>query len=195
MKKIIIETAKKLFIKFGYKTVTMDDIANEICISKKTLYKSYRSKEIIIEEVAWSVKNDLMGRIESVINQGYDPVHENYEIQKLLLDVYKFIPAAARFELMKYYPETYSREIIKQYPKLIGYLSKNIEKGSTMGFYLPDLDAEYTATLTFMLLTASVDNLKSDYGLSRNPETIISFNIRAISTEKGREALELVELL
>ncbi|WP_433763660.1 TetR/AcrR family transcriptional regulator [Flavobacterium ginsenosidimutans] len=195
MRDLIISTAVKLFVKFGYKSVTMDDIANQMCISKKTLYKSYRSKEKLVEEAACSVKDDLFIKIKDILTWNYDPVRENLEIQKLIIGIYKYIPPASRFELMKYYPETYFKEIIKQHPKLIGYLRQNIEKGIVMGFYLSDLDATYCAKLTFMLLTASVDNLKSDYGFSQYPEKIIAYNIRAIATEKGREALIFAEIL
>ena len=50
MKDKIISKASDLFMKLGFKSVTMDDIAGEMCISKKTIYKYFCNKEILIEE-------------------------------------------------------------------------------------------------------------------------------------------------
>jgi len=193
MKDKIIITATKLFIKFGYKSATMDEIANEIGISKKTLYKSYESKEKLVNHVVTSVKNDLFQKIQEMIALNYDPIRENFEIQKFIINIYKDIPVAARLELMKYYPETYCKEISAQHSKLIDYFIQNTQKGVELGFYRKNLDAEYCARLTLMLLTASAGNLKLDQRFCQHPEKVILYNIRALSTNKGDKALLVLE--
>ena len=50
MKEKIIKKATDMFLKLGFKSVTMDDIACEMCISKKTIYKYFHNKEVLIEE-------------------------------------------------------------------------------------------------------------------------------------------------
>ena len=193
MKDKIITAATKLFIKFGYKTVTMEEIAKEIGISKKTLYKTYDSKEKLVSHVASSVKNELFQKIEEMLTRNYDPVRENFEIQKFIIDIYKDIPEAASLELRKYYPETYSKEISVQYAKLIDYFIQNTKKGIELGFYLKNLDVEYCARLTLLLLTASAENLKQNQRFGQYPEKVILYNIRALSTNKGEETLLLLE--
>ena len=49
MKDKIINKATEMFLKLGFKSVTMDDIACEMCISKKTIYKYFQNKEVLIE--------------------------------------------------------------------------------------------------------------------------------------------------
>ena len=50
MKDKIISKAKEMFLKLGFKSITMDDIACEMCISKKTIYKYFSSKEELVSE-------------------------------------------------------------------------------------------------------------------------------------------------
>jgi AcrR family transcriptional regulator len=50
MKEKIITKASEMFLKLGFKSITMDDIAGEMCISKKTIYKYFHNKELLIEE-------------------------------------------------------------------------------------------------------------------------------------------------
>jgi hypothetical protein len=55
MKEKIIAKATQLFLKLGFKSVTMDDIANEMCISKKTIYKSFVENCTLTLESALSI--------------------------------------------------------------------------------------------------------------------------------------------
>ena len=50
MKDKIIAKASEMFLKLGFKSITMDDIAGEMCISKKTIYKYFCNKEVLIQE-------------------------------------------------------------------------------------------------------------------------------------------------
>ena len=71
MKDKIIKRATDMFLKLGFKSVTMDDIACEMCISKKTIYKYFGNKEMLIEEgteVIHQKINDLMERILNILN-------------------------------------------------------------------------------------------------------------------------------
>ena len=64
MKEKIIQKATEMFLKLGFKSVTMDDIACEMCISKKTIYKYFQNKETLIEE--GNVKNFKSSKNEIV---------------------------------------------------------------------------------------------------------------------------------
>ena len=59
MKDKIISKAKEMFLKLGFKSITMDDIACEMCISKKTIYKYFANKDILIEESVLMVHEEV----------------------------------------------------------------------------------------------------------------------------------------
>jgi len=68
MKKRILDKAGEQFLKFGYTRITMDDLASSIGISKKTLYKHFRSKEELIATFIKSLMQEIMKNITNIIH-------------------------------------------------------------------------------------------------------------------------------
>lgn len=64
MKKTILKTSLELFVKHGFKTVTMDEIANELGISKKTIYLHFRSKDELITKTVDYIIDSAMDKKE-----------------------------------------------------------------------------------------------------------------------------------
>ena len=69
MKDKIIAKASNLFIKLGFKSITMDDIACEMCISKKTIYKYFCNKELLIEECTATIHQEIHLVIEDIVSK------------------------------------------------------------------------------------------------------------------------------
>ena len=69
MKEKIIAKASEMFIKLGFKSITMDDIAGEMCISKKTIYKYFCNKELLIEESTKLLHKEVHENIESIVQK------------------------------------------------------------------------------------------------------------------------------
>ena len=82
MKEKIITKATDLFFKLGFKSITMDDLAGDMCISKKTIYKYFANKEVLIAECTDKMHNLYRGMMEDIINKKYNPIEENFEIRK-----------------------------------------------------------------------------------------------------------------
>lgn len=190
MKDKIIEAAEKLFLTVGYKSVTMDAVANEICVSKKTLYKSYDCKAALVEDVVSGIKKKLFERIDNVFNLNFNPIKENYEIQRIIITVFQYAPVFSRAELMKYYPEIYEKYILSQYPKIIDFLTKNMKRGVEYGSFRSDIDVYYCARLNFLLLSSSDQILCPEIKNIEFVKKIIEYNLRAIATNKGVRVLQ-----
>jgi len=77
MKDKIISKASDLFLKLGFKSVTMDDIAGEMCISKKTIYKYFCNKEILIEESTEMVHKTVHEVINTIVAKDHNAIEEN----------------------------------------------------------------------------------------------------------------------
>ncbi len=101
MKEKIISKASEMFLKLGFKSVTMDDIAGEMCISKKTIYKYFCNKELLIEESTAMVHKEIHEIIDTIISKEYNAIEENFEIRKM----FKAIDNSPIFQLKNHYPE------------------------------------------------------------------------------------------
>ena len=89
MKEKIIAKASDLFLKLGFKSVTMDDIAGEMCISKKTIYKYFCNKELLIEESTALVHKEVHQIIDNIVVKNHNAIEENFEIRKMFKEMFK----------------------------------------------------------------------------------------------------------
>ena len=85
MKEKILEKATDMFLNLGFKSVTMDDLANEMGISKKTIYTHFENKTKLVQECTFSLFNQINSGIDCICTTGKNPIEELYEIKKLSL--------------------------------------------------------------------------------------------------------------
>src|SRR6187402_3568135 len=114
MKDKIISKATELFLRLGFKSVTMDDIANEMCISKKTIYKFFCNKEILIEESTEMVHKTIHESIDTVVAKNYNAIQENFEVKKIFKEMFKSGETSPVYQLKKHYPEIYNTVISRE---------------------------------------------------------------------------------
>ena len=74
MKKEIINIASILFLQYGCKNVTMDDIANEMSISKKTIYTYFKNKTDLVRAGVFKIFKDVNSRVSSVQKKTKNPI-------------------------------------------------------------------------------------------------------------------------
>lgn len=111
MKEKIIATAKDLFLKLGFKSITMDDIAGEMCISKKTIYKYFSNKELLIEESVQVLHTEVNNMINDISSQEFNAIQENFEIRRMFDEMFKSTDTSPVYQLKKHYPEVYQKYI------------------------------------------------------------------------------------
>jgi AcrR family transcriptional regulator len=74
----ILSTAQQIFLKTGFSKVTMDELANELGMSKKTLYKHFSSKEDLLKVIMTEFRCGIDDYVNECLN--------NREIDKTLID-------------------------------------------------------------------------------------------------------------
>ena len=188
--------AADLFIENGAKTLTMDDIAKEFGISKKTLYQKYKNKEELIEEVLYYKLVELIERLqfldENIENAVERMICRDEQIEKLSHSNDNILIR----QLLRYYPGIFHKHMLNFSEKFSEVLVHNIEKGRKQGLYRGDFDAEIYAKIFFQLVM-SYDS--SPYIDSKvidrehyNRQALIMY-INSITTAKGREVLESIQ--
>jgi AcrR family transcriptional regulator len=183
----IIKGATSLFIENGIKAVTMDDIASNLGISKRTIYENFVDKTDLlkvvltyhIEEKQKSTFNQTEGKsvVETLrfLLQHIDKIADNYKD-------FRFVQ-----ELKKYYPELH-KEIIDEYVKEgIEKLSKFIEQGQVEGIFLEAVSPEIAS----FMLQEQVQQFSQPEKFPSRVEALVLFKhiiitfFRGLGTEKG----------
>ncbi|NRA48435.1 MAG: TetR/AcrR family transcriptional regulator, partial [Phaeodactylibacter sp.] len=103
MKKDIIKTAFELFLRYGIKSVTMDDIAREMGMSKKTLYQYVPNKADLIDQIFQAHIDDEQCMTEEIRSTSSDALEEMLKIGQYVVQKLRSVSPAAVYDLRKYY--------------------------------------------------------------------------------------------
>lgn len=85
MKEQILNKATDMFLTLGFKSVTMDDIANEMGISKKTIYQHFSNKDSLVKAVTTNLFEDISCGIDQIILANKNPIEELFAIKDFVL--------------------------------------------------------------------------------------------------------------
>lgn len=141
----ILNASIELFSQYGFKTITMDDIARRAGISKKTLYQHFANKhEVVNESVMW-YKNQTTENCVNALSGAENAVEAMVKILAYIDTVNQRINPMALFELQRFFPEAYQkfRELLMD--RDVAMIRENILQGIKEGFYRESLDADLMA--------------------------------------------------
>lgn len=190
MKEKIIRKASDMFLKLGFKSVTMDDIAGEMCISKKTIYKYFCNKEILIEETTAKIHVDVHEKIDTIVAKNYNAIKENFEIRKMFKELFKSYDTSPIYQLKKHYPGIYEKIITEEVHACGVYFEQNVLKGIREGLYRENLNVKTAVQFYYTLIFSINENTMSEREAQELELHALEYHTRAIATEKGIAELE-----
>ena len=190
MKEKIINKAKDMFLRLGFKSITMDDIAGEMCISKKTIYKYFANKELLIHESTQLLHKEVHEIITEIISRDYNAIEENFQIRKMFADMFKSTDTSPIYQLKKHYPEVYEKALEYQVQECESCFKQNIEKGIDQGLYRADINIDVYVKLYYALIFTINENTRSEREAAALEMEALEYHTRAMATEKGIAELE-----
>jgi AcrR family transcriptional regulator len=190
MKEKIMSKASDLFMKLGFKSVTMDDIAGEMCISKKTIYKFFSNKEILIEEITDKIHSEIHEIIDQIVAQNYNAIEENYQIRKMFKEMFKAADTSPVYQLKKHYPSIFEKVMAKEMNECNTLFKNNIEKGIAQGLYRKEIPVETFVKFYYNLIFTIKEQTVSEREGQELELQILEYHTRAIATSAGIAELE-----
>ncbi|CCH56626.1 transcriptional regulator, TetR family [Fibrisoma limi BUZ 3] len=188
MKERILAEAEQLFWKYGVRSVTMEDIARRLGISKKTIYQHFSDKEEILQQVIAGNINESETKAECLTTHATNPVEEILMVLDMmrkksvkvnpnfLIDIQRHYPDA--FALYKQHKEQYIRRSILE----------NIQKGIDQGLYRSDINPSILARLRVEQIEWAFNNdffPTDEYDMLEVQHELMHHFVRGILTEKG----------
>lgn len=193
MKENIIITAENLFIRFGFKRVTMDDIAREMAISKKTIYQFFKDKnEIVCSATEYHLQKEC-SEIKHLEEQSENVIEYLVKLSKQMRGHIKVVHPGAIEDLKKHFPEGW--EIFIRYKKevFLESLEKTLKRGVEEGYFRPDIHTKVLAVMRMEQIQMSWDeNIfpRAQYDCMEVQMQMLRHFIAGILTEKGRDLLK-----
>ena len=190
MKEQIISKSKDMFLKLGFKSVTMDDIASEIGISKKTIYKYFSNKDALIEDTIELAHKEVQEIIAKIDEQGLNAIEENFEMKRMFKELFKGADTSPLYQIKKHYPEIYEKILVVQIDILTICFRKNIIKGIKEGLYREDVAIDDYVKFYQILIF----NINKTIILEKDSHILehkaLEYHIRAMATLAGIIELE-----
>ena len=190
MKDRILQKSTDMFLRLGFKSITMDDIACEMCISKKTIYKYFANKDILIEESVQMVHKEVHQTITKIVSQNFNAIEENFEIRRMFKEMFKSVESSPIYQLKKHYPEIYEKVLSMQVSICEECFQDNIIKGINEGLYRKDLDIENYVKFYYTLIFSINENTMLEKDAQELELKALEYHIRAMATLAGIVELE-----
>lgn len=189
LKERIIATATEAFTSNGIKSITMDDIANRLGISKRTLYEVFADKESLLKDCILKVQTERDRYLQGVYEQSHNVLEVILAVFQKSIEIFHSTNKRF-FEDMKKYPKVY--EMMKN--------SRDSDSEKTMSFFKSGVEqgifrGDINFAIVNLLVREQFDLLLNteickEYPFIEVYESIMFTYIRGIATEKGARVLE-----
>jgi len=180
-------------MKYGIKSITMDDVAHELGISKKTLYQFVSDKDDLVGKF---IDFEIEARQEQICKcfaDRYNAIEELFEISLFMNKMIRTQNPATEHDLMKYYPHHYQKTVNVRRERIYQYILFNLKKGKEEALYRQEMDEEVIAKLYL----SRIENIHSNELFTVEEFTsvklfteMITYHVRGIATPKGIKVLE-----
>lgn len=189
----IITKAHELFLRYGIRSVSMNEIAAHLGISKKTIYQFYTDKEALVEGVVDIELNKNENKCISQYNNCKNAIHEIFLAMEMTQEIFLHLNPSVLNDLEKYHPTAYKK--VTEYKNSFIYdnLFQNIERGKKEELYRPELNSDVIAKFRlasiFLLFNTEIFP-QNEYNISIIFEEITDNYLYGLATPKGQKYIQ-----
>ncbi len=193
MQERIASKAEELFLRYGIRSISMDEIASQLGISKKTIYQFYADKDALVQNVIETILTNNECACRNTTDISENPVHEFFVALGIIQDLLGAMNPAFIYDIQKYHPLAYKRLTNYQQQFLLGVVVNNLEEGRKLLLYRDDFDidilARFRFTSIFMLFDAEMSAAMGKHKLTTIMEEITIHFLYGIATPKGQKLI------
>jgi AcrR family transcriptional regulator len=193
VKKEILDKIGCLFFRYGIKSVSMDDIARELGMSKKTLYIHFKDKRDVVDKVISQDECVMLNNFKERVQRATNAMEECFEIILMVKSRIEDLNPSVEYDLEKYYPDLFKEQKKIKINNMLTFFSANLAKGIEEGVYRNDFDAEilikFHITTIINIDKGGMFTKAEMYNHEIYRQYFISF-MRGIASEKGIYIIE-----
>ena len=181
-----------MFFRYGLKSVTMDDVARELGISKKTLYQFFPTKNDLIQQTILAHTDCEKKIFADLRTKSKDAIEEILAFAKCCIKMLSNLSPTLMYDLQKFYPESW--QLVEYLQKEHTYMdiSLNMARGKEEGLYRKDVDTAVVARLYVAQSLCIVDETtfpQKEFAKEKLLMEFVLYHLRGVSTPRGLEKL------
>lgn len=180
-------------MRYGIKSITMDDVAKELSISKKTIYQYVSDKDDLVKKTMLLHIQSMDVLCMKVIKSEENAILQMLKIAELMISMHKEMNPSLLFDLRKYHPDTYEMYTEHRESTINQELKDNLRLGISQKLYKDNINTTIVAGFYMLLIEACISSeIKSLSELSfvEKYNYLIDYHMQAICTEKGLEFIK-----
>ena len=184
----IKQKADELFRRYGIKSVTMDEIANQLGVSKKTIYHSFSDKNELVDEVVIDILKYNKEGCRSYRANSQNAIHEIYLAMEMLQVMFNNMNPVILHDIERNHPASFKKFKEYKYKFLYEIVKENIERGKTEELYRPEINTDVVAKVrleTMMMPFNEQIFPKNKFSLITLQQQLIEYFLFGIASLKG----------
>ena len=189
----LIASVAQLFMRLGIKSLTMDEIARQLGVSKKTLYKYASDKKELVSkavQLAIDEEESLLSEMHEANGNAIDKI---FAINTMISEKLQSIQPAVIFDMQKYYPEAWA--IMEQHKSVFihNQIKENLEEGIKQGLYRNNMNPELVTRIYVTLINSIFDSplySLSNHSFKETHTEVARYHLRGITNKKGVEYMQ-----
>lgn len=189
-KEKILDGVEVLFMKYGIRSVTMDDIARHLAISKKTLYQHFADKDDLIYKMSESFLERTFKRYQEIAERAKNSIEELRLVSGCMKEDMEHINPSVLFDLEKYHPKAWNLWVEHKTKVIEKSVIRNIHKGIADGYFRAEIQPEVVAITRLILLESAFDSRvfpHNKFNLAEVQLQLFDFFVHGLCTEKGKK--------
>ncbi|HVM86589.1 MAG TPA: TetR/AcrR family transcriptional regulator [Puia sp.] len=193
MKERILEKATDLFMRYGIRSITMDEIAAQLGISKKTIYQFYADKDEIVDAVVSQVTQKNETDCAASRGESENAIHEIFLAIEQTEEMLKGMNPVIMYDLEKHHPRAFKKLRDHKLQFLFKAVKENLQRGVEEELYRPDINTDIIARhrieSVFMAFNPDIFS-HNKYRVNDVLYEIDNLFLHGITTLKGRKLVE-----
>jgi AcrR family transcriptional regulator len=188
--KNILEGAKNLFMQFGLKSITMDDIAKKVGVSKKTIYQFFNDKGSIVIKSVQEHFSEHKSDIEKALGKSDNAIQSLYNISKCMKKHVESSNPTVLYDLQRYFPKAYKKFLEFRDNFMHNKLRNILTQGIEEGYFRPELNAHVLVIMRIVQVESTFNAEiypRDQFDFKMLHEQLLDHFIHGLLTEKGKE--------
>ncbi len=188
MKERIQQKAEELFRHYGIRSVTMDEIAAQLGISKKTIYQFYSDKDALVQDIFKSITDQNKEKCKIARTSSENAIHERYLAGNVAQEIFSNLNPAVLFDLNRFHPTVFAD--FEKFKKnvLFRLIRDNIIRGIKEGLFRKDVDVDIVTWMQLELVSAVFRHeevISGKTSPAHYDKEVKDFFLHGLCTEKG----------
>lgn len=193
IKERILKGAMELFLKYGVRSVSMDDIARHLSVSKKTLYQYFADKDEIVSKVAEFHLLHEKANYDAIRLSAENAIDELVKISTCIKQSLQRMNPSLLFDLQKYHPHAWNAWLGHKHKYMGESIIRNLKQGVSEGYFRPEINPEILSKARIELVQITFDEVvfpKDRFNLAEVNLQLFEHFVYGVLTDKGRKAYE-----